>query len=215
MSFYGQGTNSKGDDVTSPEWAVTNVLDNGELDKSISKTETGSALRNPVETGQNNPEVASPIPGDNKDVGGDNLSNIREITKEAGEVAHDNTQDAVEVGKAEASYSSTIKSNDVFLNIRLPDGSSLQAKFFMTDTLKMVKAYINENQTISLGSFSIAIPYPRKVFNDQGVLLLLILNKPFGLFYSNYQELCQIRMSFIRTNSPFQDLCKTSFFMCS
>lgn len=212
MSFYRQATNSKGDDVTLPEPAITNVLDNGELDNSISKTETGSASRNTVETGQNNPEVASPIPGENKDVGGDNLSNIREITKEAGEVAHDNTQDAVEVGKAEAS---TIKSNDVFLNIRLPDGSSLQAKFFMTDTLKMVKAYINENQTISLGSFSIAIPYPRKVFNDQGVLLLLILNKLFGLFYSNYEELCHIRMSFIRTNSPFQDQFQTSFFICS
>ena len=83
-------------------------------------------------------------------------------------MARANTED-IAVEKTEASTSTT-KSNDVSLNIRLPDGSSLQVKLLMTDTLRMVRDYINENQTSSLGSFSIAIPYPRKVFNDQGAL---------------------------------------------
>lgn len=145
---------------------VANALDSGEHDESISKTEAGNASRNPVEIGQNNPKAALPVA--EKDVGA-HLSS-REIIKEASEVAHVTTEEAIAVEKAEALVSSTIKSNDVFLNIRLPDGSSLQVKLSMTDTLKMVKDYINENQTSSLGSFSIAIPYPRKVFNDQGVL---------------------------------------------
>ncbi|XP_057778990.1 plant UBX domain-containing protein 11 isoform X2 [Salvia miltiorrhiza] len=155
------GTYFKGDDVALPKPAIANALDNGELDESISETETGNASRNLVEIGQNNPRAALPLAEENLDGGDAHLSDNREIVKEASEVARVDT-----VEKAEAS-SSTTKSNDVFLNIRLPDGSSLQVKLSMTDTLKMVKDYINENQTSSLGSFSIAIPYPRKVFNDQ------------------------------------------------
>ncbi|CDP16563.1 unnamed protein product [Coffea canephora] len=59
------------------------------------------------------------------------------------------------------------KSNEVHLNIRLPDGSSLQMKFLVMDTLRMVKDYIDENRTSSFGSYDLAIPYPRKVFGEQ------------------------------------------------
>ncbi|KAF8393912.1 hypothetical protein HHK36_020112 [Tetracentron sinense] len=58
-------------------------------------------------------------------------------------------------------------SNDVYLNIRLPDGMSLQGKFSIRSTLAMVKDYVDINQTNGIGSYDLAIPYPRKVFNEQ------------------------------------------------
>lgn len=61
------------------------------------------------------------------------------------------------------------KSSDVHLNIRLPDGGSLQEKFSVTSILRMVKDYVNSNQTIELGAFDLAVPYPRKVYSDQGM----------------------------------------------
>jgi hypothetical protein len=59
------------------------------------------------------------------------------------------------------------KASDVHLNIRLPDGSSLQEKFSVTSILRMVKDYVNSNQTIGLGAYDLAVPYPRKVYTDQ------------------------------------------------
>ncbi|XP_042517262.1 plant UBX domain-containing protein 11 [Macadamia integrifolia] len=58
------------------------------------------------------------------------------------------------------------KSNDVHLNIRLPDGASLQKKFSVADTLNMVRDYVDETQTTGIGSYHLAIPYPRKVFDE-------------------------------------------------
>lgn len=56
---------------------------------------------------------------------------------------------------------------DVYLNIRLPDGSSIQVKFLSMDTLRMVKNYVDKNQTSSIGHYDLAVPYPRKVFGDE------------------------------------------------
>lgn len=72
------------------------------------------------------------------------------------------------VEKADVADITANKSNDVHLNIRFPDGSSLQVKFSIMDTLKTVKAYVDENQESSFGSFNFATPYPRKVFSEQG-----------------------------------------------
>eukprot|EP00262_Sarcandra_glabra_P007167 TRINITY_DN19792_c0_g1_i1.p1 TRINITY_DN19792_c0_g1~~TRINITY_DN19792_c0_g1_i1.p1 ORF type:complete len:554 (-),score=94.29 TRINITY_DN19792_c0_g1_i1:278-1939(-) len=74
----------------------------------------------------------------------------------------DNVQDQ----KADR-LTNVIKSNDVYLNIRMPDGSSLQVKFSVTDTLRLVKNYVNEKQIGGIGSYDLAIPYPRKVFDEQ------------------------------------------------
>lgn len=157
------------DGVASP--SLANASDNDGLHESISTNETGNASRNP-EIAQSNSEVACPVPEKKIDYDDNHLGSSNEgageIFSEATEVARVN-KEASEVEKTDASDYSAIKSNDVFLNIRLPDASNLQVKFLLMDTLKMVKDYINENQTSSLGSFSIAIPYPRKVFNDQGV----------------------------------------------
>jgi hypothetical protein len=60
-------------------------------------------------------------------------------------------------------------SSDVHLNIRLPDGVSLQEKFSVTSTLRTVKDYVDRNQASGIGAYDLAIPYPRKTFSDQGM----------------------------------------------
>lgn len=45
-----------------------------------------------------------------------------------------------------------MKSDDMYLNVHLPNGDSLQRKFTITETLKSVKNYVDENQTSELGS---------------------------------------------------------------
>lgn len=88
----------------------------------------------------------------------------REIANKAGK---DPEINIVEDAAAESDDSSNIF-HDVCLNIRLPDGSSLQVKFLVVDTLRMVKHYVDKNQTSSIGYYDLAVPYPRKVFGDEG-----------------------------------------------
>lgn len=68
-------------------------------------------------------------------------------------------------------------SSDVHLSIRLPTGLSLQEKFSVTSTLRMVKDYVDEKQPSGFGTYDLAIPYPRKVFSDQG----MNVSSSFGL----------------------------------
>lgn len=72
-------------------------------------------------------------------------------------------------------------SSDVHLNIRLPTGSSLQEKFSVTSTLRMVTDYVDENLPSGFGTYDLAIPYPRKIFSGQGMnfLKLLVFFFPF------------------------------------
>ncbi|KAL3642097.1 hypothetical protein CASFOL_012912 [Castilleja foliolosa] len=157
-------TDDRQNDVPFPEPYLVNVLDNGELDESISKS------RDPLDN-QNGTTIAPPVPQENLDLCDNYLGSRNEVSREIvnkiSEVALVNAEDATKVETADASDFSAIKSSDVFLNIRLPDGSGLRVTFSVMDTLRTVKEYINENQKSSLGSFCLAIPYPRKVFNDQ------------------------------------------------
>ncbi|XP_048234071.1 plant UBX domain-containing protein 11 isoform X2 [Ricinus communis] len=57
--------------------------------------------------------------------------------------------------------------SDVHLNIRLPSGVSLQDRFSVASSLRMVKDYVDRNQASEIGSYDLAIPYPRKVFRDE------------------------------------------------
>ncbi|KAL0366664.1 UNVERIFIED_CONTAM: Plant UBX domain-containing protein 11 [Sesamum radiatum] len=170
LSLHVQETNSKGVGVASTEPS----LSSRERDKSISEIGAGNTSHDPMERGQNNPKVAYPVPENNLSISDNHLDSsnevFHEISNEADEVAHVRTEETREVEKDDTPASSAIKSNDVFLNIRLPDGSSLQVKFSVNDTLQMVKDYIHGNQSSSFGSFTLAIPYPRKVFSDQGML---------------------------------------------
>ncbi|RWW06453.1 hypothetical protein BHE74_00012449 [Ensete ventricosum] len=65
-------------------------------------------------------------------------------------------------------FSDAVKSNNVHLNIRIPNGTSLQTKLTLADTLRSVKIFVDENLDIVVGSYDLAVPYPRKLFNDEG-----------------------------------------------
>lgn len=73
---------------------------------------------------------------------------------------------ATEVEKTLVAQLFSRTSTDVHLNIKLPDGSSLQVKLSATDILRKVKDHIDRDQEIS-SSYDLAVPYPRKVFSDQ------------------------------------------------
>lgn len=97
------------------------------------------------------------------------------------EAVQDEKVDAIKDYKVEVQESFSSQSTDVHLNIRLLDGVSLQEKFLGTDTLRMVKDYVDENRTSAMGSYDLAIPYPRKVFNEQG---MGIFHRPVKLILS-------------------------------
>lgn len=84
---------------------------------------------------------------------------------------HEVVQDAKDEAEANKRVDKSMivnKSSDVHLNIRLPDGVNLQEKFSLTSTLRIVKDYVDEHHESVIGSYDLAIPYPRKVYNDQG-----------------------------------------------
>nr|XP_011462624.1 PREDICTED: UBX domain-containing protein 4 isoform X1 [Fragaria vesca subsp. vesca] len=83
--------------------------------------------------------------------------------------------EAAQVLKGEAEDVKKVnKSSDAYLNIRLPDGASLQEMFSVTSTLRNVKEYVDEHQGSGIGSYDLAIPYPRKVYTE------LDLGKPLS-----------------------------------
>ncbi|CAL5420658.1 unnamed protein product [Camellia sinensis] len=83
------------------------------------------------------------------------------IANQATEAVQDKKADDVEEDKIDVLDSCSSKSTDVHLNIRLLDGANLQEKFLLTSTLRMVRGYVDENQASSIGSYDLAIPYPR------------------------------------------------------
>ncbi|CAL5420635.1 unnamed protein product [Camellia sinensis] len=83
------------------------------------------------------------------------------IANKATEAVQDKKADDVEEDKIDVLDSCSSKSTDVHLNIRLLDGANLQEKFLLTSTLRMVRGYVDENQASSIGSYDLAIPYPR------------------------------------------------------
>ena len=87
------------------------------------------------------------------------------------EVVQDEKDEAVDDKRASQvdSFAAANKLNDVYLNIRMPNGGNLQDKFSLTSTLRMVKEYVDEHQDGIIGSYDLAIPYPRKVYSDQGM----------------------------------------------
>ncbi|GMN31258.1 hypothetical protein TIFTF001_044559 [Ficus carica] len=96
--------------------------------------------------------------------------------------SHQVVQDAKDEAEANKSVDKSMivnKSSDVHLNIRLPDGVNLQEKFSLTSTLRIVKDYVDEHHESVIGSYDLAIPYPRKVYNDQDLRRTL---SELGLF---------------------------------
>ncbi|CAA2993993.1 plant UBX domain-containing 11 [Olea europaea subsp. europaea] len=140
------------------------------LNGDSSTTVTENILLNPLEVHPSNSEVDHFILDKNVDSHNHHLDVGKDISREISSKENEaqfDVENTEEIEKADVSDSSAVQSNDVFLNIRLPDGSSLQVKFSRMDTLRMVKNHTNENQSNSFGSYNLAIPYPRKVFGDQ------------------------------------------------
>ncbi|KAK9087928.1 hypothetical protein Syun_030322 [Stephania yunnanensis] len=86
---------------------------------------------------------------------------IPEIDNDIKKVAESNKDDQM------GSSSNNEKMKFAYLNIRLLDGRNLQEKFSVTDTLRSIKDYVDRNQSSGIGSYDLAIPYPRKVFNEE------------------------------------------------
>ncbi|KAF5945001.1 hypothetical protein HYC85_015229 [Camellia sinensis] len=198
--------NSKLGDEASTGSVLANVLEHGEVGRSISSIETAKESINPVKVDPNdagvghtssvardvcpaqegilNAEVttetsqvianaATDAVQDKEAEADDKIKSevttetCQVIANKATEAVQDKKADDVEEDKIDVLDSCSSKSTDVHLNIRLLDGANLQEKFLLTSTLRMVKGYVDENQASSIGSYDLAIPYPRKVFNDQ------------------------------------------------
>ena len=90
------------------------------------------------------------------------------VANKATEAVQDKKADVVDKDEIHVLESCSSKPTDAHLNIRLLDGSNLQEKFLLTSTLRMVKDYVDGNQASAIGSYDLGVPYPHKVFTDQG-----------------------------------------------
>ncbi|WOL14337.1 plant UBX domain-containing protein 11 [Canna indica] len=81
------------------------------------------------------------------------------------EVEKDMSQ--VEMVDGLSNISNVVKSNDIHLNIRMPNGTGLQTKLTLADTLRSIKIFVDENLDTVVGSYDLAVPYPRKLFGDE------------------------------------------------
>uniref|UniRef100_A0ACD5W9F4 Uncharacterized protein n=1 Tax=Avena sativa TaxID=4498 RepID=A0ACD5W9F4_AVESA len=78
----------------------------------------------------------------------------------------------VEQDKATTSSAIEVPTNsankdDIQLVIRIPNGPSLQIKLTKEDVLRKVKNFVDENKGSGIGSYNLAMLYPRKVFTEQ------------------------------------------------
>lgn len=77
-------------------------------------------------------------------------------------------QDKATTSRAIEVTTDSAKKDDIQLVIRMPDGPSLQIKLTKEDVLRKVKTFVDENQVGGIGSYNLAMLYPRKVFTEQG-----------------------------------------------
>ncbi|KAM4113986.1 hypothetical protein ACJW30_04G036500 [Castanea mollissima] len=150
------------------------VLDGQSSSTEVAKGSPGPVLAN-VENfraydNSSSAEVGSPAPENINDNGsGFPGGSAKLVDTEVKEAEQDEKAEAVNDKQAYAldDFVRDDKPSDVHLNIRLPSGVNLQEKFSVASTLKMVKEYVDENQQSGLGTYDLAIPYPRKVFSGQ------------------------------------------------
>ena len=181
--FHGQENIEVGD-ATSSKVLHANELDSGENEQPTSLNATAKELL-PITADLNNSEGCPisptvkdgcPVPEENSNFTNPHLEvsegSSQSIPTEVNQAVVDTKTENVEDQKAGTSDISTNKSTDVHLNIRLPNGNSLQEKFPVTSTLSMVKDFVDQNQASGIGSYDLAVPYPRKVFKGQGIVKL-------------------------------------------
>lgn len=166
-------------DATSSKVLHANELDSGENEQPTSSNATAKELL-PITADLNNSEGCPisptvkdgcPAPEENSNFTNPHLEvsegSSQSIPTEVNQAVVDTKTENVEDPKAGTLDISTNKSTDVHLNIRLPNGNSLQEKFPVTSTLSMVKDFVDQNQASCIGSYDLAVPYPRKVFKGQ------------------------------------------------
>ena len=180
IHLHGQEKNTELDDKKpSRSYGASesnSVLDGLSLSTEVAKSSSGPVLAN-VENfraydNSSSAEVGSPAQENINDNGSGFPGGSAELVDtEVKEAEQDGKAEAVNDKQAYAldDFVRDDKSSDVHLNIRLPGGVSLQEKFYVTSTLRMVKEYVDENQQSGLGTYDLAIPYPRKVFSGQGM----------------------------------------------
>ncbi|KAJ3703688.1 hypothetical protein LUZ61_007393 [Rhynchospora tenuis] len=90
---------------------------------------------------------------------------VHEAMKEKAESSATSSTEKKE--KSDEITKDVVKSGEVHLNIRMPNGTSLQIKLVKSDTLRSVKHFLDEQQDIRANSYNLAVPYPRKLFNEE------------------------------------------------
>ncbi|XP_047091847.1 plant UBX domain-containing protein 11-like [Lolium rigidum] len=76
-------------------------------------------------------------------------------------------QDKATTSSAVDVTSDSANKDDIQLVIRIPNGPSLQIKLTKEDVLRKVKNFVDENKGSAIGSYNLAMLYPRKVFTEQ------------------------------------------------
>jgi hypothetical protein len=77
-------------------------------------------------------------------------------------------QDKATTSSAVDVTSDSANKDDIQLVIRIPNGPSLQIKLTKEDVLRKVKNFVDENKGSAIGSYNLAMLYPRKIFTEQG-----------------------------------------------
>ncbi|XP_078150348.1 ubiquitin-like superfamily protein isoform X1 [Carex rostrata] len=83
------------------------------------------------------------------------------------------TSSEVKTKSAEITKKDAVKLDEVHLNIRMPNGTSLQIKLVKSDALRSVKKFVDEQQDIQANSYNLAVPYPRKLFSEEDMVRTL------------------------------------------
>ncbi|KAL5991024.1 hypothetical protein ACLOJK_011930 [Asimina triloba] len=142
----------------------------GNDERSISTSETSEMPSNPsiVDVVKSDIESGYSMDRDGSS-GAAPANNGQEFSRGTSKKSVNEHEGSIHEKKSDGMISSgdAIRPSDVHLNIRLPDGGSLQAKFSITATLRMVKNYVDENKMSGKGAYNLAIPYPRKLFDEQ------------------------------------------------
>ncbi|XP_044980330.1 plant UBX domain-containing protein 11 [Hordeum vulgare subsp. vulgare] len=129
-----------------------------------------SASSNIENSTEPNQTVSTPKPKSKNKVDG---SSTKDPSKPASSIPTRSTQQLpVEQDKATTSRAIEVttdsaKKDDIQLAIRMPDGPSLQIKLTKEDVLRKVKTFVDENQGSGIGSYNLAMLYPKKVFTEQ------------------------------------------------
>ncbi|CAN1253314.1 Plant UBX domain-containing protein 11 [Linum perenne] len=150
---------AKVDENASPEPCSIEKSPRVEDEQSQPSTKKTEVMSNPSKTNLETIDHASSGAENNHAL---QKARIDDVQAQNSESLNDSKIDAIDNGSRV-----TAPSNDVHLNIKLLNGTSIKEKFLVSSTLRMVKEYVDKNPESGNTSYDLAIPYPRKVFGEQ------------------------------------------------